>query len=56
MSSRFRGVTWRKKEKCWVAKLQHECINHSFGYFDKEEDAAKQVDRCSSHADIPLSC
>ena len=55
MTSRFRGVTWKKSHKCWVAKLQHEGKTQSFGYFDKEEDAAKQVDRRASHADIPLS-
>ena len=54
MSSRFRNVCWDKIAKTWRAYICHEGKTIKVGNFDKEEDAAKQFDRCASPADIPL--
>ncbi len=40
-SSRFKGVTWRKREEKWVAQIKVDYRNHWLGYFNTEEDAAR---------------
>ena len=45
MSSIYKGPVWDKKCKAWRAELRGD-QRTSLGYFDKEEDAAKQYDRC----------
>lgn len=40
-SSKYRGVTFKKKEKKWVAQIQINGKRTYLGRFDIEEDAAK---------------
>lgn len=39
-SSRYRGVSWAKREKKWLASAYVAGRNRHIGYFDLEEDAA----------------
>jgi hypothetical protein len=39
-SSIYRGVSWRKVNKKWVARIQYNKKYIHLGYFDTEEDAA----------------
>ena len=39
-ASRFRGVSWYKATKCWVAGIVVNYKRKHLGYFKKEEDAA----------------
>lgn len=39
-TSRFKGVSWRKHERRWVAKIKHDGKQTTLGYFKSEEDAA----------------
>ena len=41
-SSRFCGVYWSKKEKWWKVQVSVEGVNHYFGHYDDEEDAARR--------------
>jgi hypothetical protein len=40
-SSRFRGVTWSRTARKWVAQVMTKRKNHNLGYFDSEEEAAE---------------
>jgi hypothetical protein len=43
--SRFRGVTWHRKSKSWMAQIKHEGRVICLGYFaDDEVAAAKAYD------------
>jgi hypothetical protein len=42
-SSKFKGVTWWKKPKKWVACIRFNTRIH-LGYFESETDAAKAYD------------
>lgn len=46
-SSRFRGVSWYKRGKCWHAQIKFEGKQIFLGYFKVEEDAARAYDRAS---------
>lgn len=37
--SGLKGVSWRKREKKWVARIMKDGKSQSLGYFDKPEDA-----------------
>lgn len=41
-SSKFRGVSWIKREKKWLAQLSYMGKQLHLGYFDDEVAAAKQ--------------
>jgi hypothetical protein len=43
--SQFRGVSWHKKSKKWVASIKVNNINQHLGYFDNERDAAEAYDK-----------
>lgn len=40
-TSGIRGVSWRKKEKLWVARIQFQKKTYSLGYYHNLEDAIK---------------
>lgn len=44
-SSRFKGVSWIKREERWQAYIKYEGECKFLGYFDDEIDAAKAYDR-----------
>jgi hypothetical protein len=46
-SSRFRGVTWDKKSKVWVALIASRGTTHRLGVFTREEDGAHTYDRAA---------
>ncbi len=41
-SSRFKGVTWHKRDRVWQAVLKHKGKNIFLGYFDNEVEAASK--------------
>jgi len=42
-TSKYHGVCWKKREKCWQVRLMHNKKNYFGGHFDNEEHAAMQV-------------
>jgi len=40
-SSRFKGVGWRTREKCWGAKIKYQGRRLWLGLFSSEEEAAR---------------
>ena len=42
-TSKFNGLTWRKDNKNWQARLAHKGKKYHAGVFDIEEDAAMSV-------------
>ena len=43
-SSIYKGVTWHRRDKKWVARVNFEGKVYSCGYFDNEVDGAKAYD------------
>lgn len=39
--SGFKGVSWSKKNKKWVAQIKHQGIVYTLGYFTDPENAAQ---------------
>ncbi len=44
-SSKYKGVTWSKKDKTWFARIHKDKKNYHLGSFKKETDAAKAYDK-----------
>ena len=44
-SSKFKGVTWWKRDKRWKAQASSSGKHYNLGYFDSETDAAKAYDK-----------
>jgi hypothetical protein len=43
-TSRFRGVYWDKRKKCWVARIMEKGVQYSLGEHDDERAAARAYD------------
>jgi hypothetical protein len=46
-SSKYRGVSWFKKNNKWQVQLYFDGKKHQLGYFEDEEDAARAYDRAA---------
>lgn len=46
-TSGYRGVTWRKKEQKWSAKIRHDRRTHWLGLFDSPELAAAEYQKAA---------
>lgn len=40
-TSGHRGVSWCKKRRKWSAKIQHNKVRYSLGYYENKDDAVK---------------
>lgn len=43
-TSKYKGVSWFKRDSKWVAHIMKDAKSYNLGYFDDEEDAARAYD------------
>ncbi|MBI5643318.1 MAG: HNH endonuclease [Deltaproteobacteria bacterium] len=46
-TSRFKGVSWGKRDRKWVAQIKKDGVHYNLGYFSEELLAAKAYDRAA---------
>lgn len=46
-SSKFKGVGWHKKTRCWRAYIKRDGMTKSLGYYKDEIEAAKAYDKAA---------
>ena len=44
-TSKYRGVSWRKRDKNWDVKVTKNGIHHRLGGFNNEDDAARNYNK-----------
>lgn len=49
-TSKFKGVSWNKRDKKWQVRIMVDGKTKHLGYFDSEIDAAKSYDRAAIEA------
>jgi hypothetical protein len=42
--SKYRGVSWLKRDSKWEARIMYDGKQHRLGYFEDEEEAARAYD------------
>ena len=45
--SKYKGLTWYRREKRWAVRIMVDCKSKFIGYFDNEIDAAKAYDQAA---------
>ena len=53
--SRFKGVSWYKRDGKWLAKIQIDSKKTFWGYFVDEEAAARAYDKAAARVGRPLN-
>jgi hypothetical protein len=43
--SKFKGVAFHRRHKCWIAKIAHQARAYHLGYFNSEVEAARAYDQ-----------
>jgi hypothetical protein len=46
-ASKYKGVSWNKRDKRWVAEIRANDICRDLGYFKSEIEAAKAYDKAA---------
>lgn len=46
-SSKYKGVSWHKKNKKWTTHIKFNYKDYNLGYFDDEKDAARTYNKAA---------
>ena len=52
-SSKYRGVSWHKRDKRWISQIMVYGKSVTLGYFHSEIDAAKEYDKAAIRFNYP---